>query len=282
MVTNVGTPHPQTPQSAAMKFTTQSPLQAPLSYLVGGTDLGAYADLVQPGAAPAAPHATAAPLGHGTPAATVPGVPAAPAHPHPPAAPGAAPAPAQGHGGGAAAAPAHAAGAKHGPRAHKKIMSRRPDERNYSANEVHEAKALVRRSKAATTRYRNVKNATADGFVLSKPKKGKRILHAKNKANLVDGKVLDPNKPESLLYERLKGGKLKLVGVMYSANRSEAAPTVGGGIGMFHHHNPKLEVTSGGGMGGMMHVWFNDDVSDAYMQTQPQNPKKKKQQPKKA
>ena len=161
-------------------------------------------------------------------------------------------------------------------------MGRRPDERNYSASEVREAKSLVRRSKTATKRYRNVKNAEADGYVVQKPKKKtQRFLHAKNKANLVDGKVLDPSKPESLLYERLKGGKLKLVGVMFSANKDEAAPTVGGGIGQFHHHNPRLEVTSGGGMGGMMHVWFKDDVSDAYMQTQGQDPKKKKK-PKKA
>lgn len=75
--------------------------------------------------------------------------------------------------------------------------------------------------RAATARYHSVKRAVADGFVPSEhcvelPGVGGMGFHYVNPERLTDG-VLDPKRPDILLYARGKGGKLRLAGVEWFA-----------------------------------------------------------------
>ncbi len=78
------------------------------------------------------------------------------------------------------------------------------------------ANALVRAVRAATERYKDVAAAEADGYTLmfgcvSGPDFGAMGLHYVNLALVTDG-VLDPAKPEIVIYEPQPHGRPKLVG----------------------------------------------------------------------
>ncbi|MGI8679779.1 MAG: hypothetical protein ACR2LX_14085 [Jatrophihabitans sp.] len=147
------------------------------------------------------------------------------------------------------------------------------------------ATTLLKATEAATTKYSNLATAKAAGYDLQaslaqKEKKspgtaqrlkdidagkmptgGKMpMLHVGNKALKTDGKVLDPNAPETLMYSYTGHGNWKLIGVMYTANESypKAPPDPGGPITRWHYH-PKS-----GGAKLMMHVFFVSDLAHAY------------------
>jgi hypothetical protein len=91
------------------------------------------------------------------------------------------------------------------------------------------------------------------------------MLHVLNRANLHDGKVLDPSAPETLMYTYTGHNNWKLVGVMYIANEAypQAPPDPGGPITRWHYHD------MGGGKSLMMHVFFvpGNDLAKAYALT---------------
>ena len=68
------------------------------------------------------------------------------------------------------------------------------------------------------------------------PARRVRVLHVPNPAWRADGRVLDPTRPETLVYWNGPGDRLTLVGVMYTAARGAAGPTVGGPITRWHDH----------------------------------------------
>jgi hypothetical protein len=75
---------------------------------------------------------------------------------------------------------------------------------------------LVQVVRAATERYRDVAAATADGYSLlfgcvSGPDYGAMGLHFVNLALVGDG-VLDPARPEIIIYEPQPDGRLRLIG----------------------------------------------------------------------
>jgi hypothetical protein len=100
------------------------------------------------------------------------------------------------------------------------------------------ASDLVRVVRAATARFKDVAQAEAEGYSLmfgcvSGPDWGAMGLHYVNLALVGDG-VLDPTKPEIVIYEPLPNGKLRLTGADYLVfagawhATNQATPQLGG------------------------------------------------------
>lgn len=119
----------------------------------------------------------------------------------------------------------------------------------------------------------------ADGYV-----KVDRLHHRKNEY-MVDDAVLDPERPEMLMYYPRPGSKPALAGVMYYARtRTAPGPQVGGRLTVWHYHRWKQAqcivqsiIPVGWAKGGecergekthrsgeMMHVWLIDHPSGPF------------------
>jgi len=156
-----------------------------------------------------------------------------------------------------------------------------------SAQQQAAATDLLTRTEAATAPYADLAKAKAAGYDLQaslakKEKKSPRVaeqmkridagnaptgakmpmLHVGNTALKADGKVLDPNAPETLMYSYQGNGSWKLMGVMYVATEAfpQAPPDPGGPITRWHYHDKS------GAKGLMMHVFFvpGNDLAHAY------------------
>jgi hypothetical protein len=153
------------------------------------------------------------------------------------------------------------------------------------------AEALWRASMANAERWRDPEAATAAGFRFRNDgdsgQGGKvRFLHVPNPAWRADGRVLDPARPETLVYWNGPGDRLTLVGVMYTAVRGSHGPAVGGPITRWHDHETCRDSATGAKLGRpvdgtcpdgqvyrrsgeMMHVWFTDDLATAFARRAP-------------
>lgn len=146
---------------------------------------------------------------------------------------------------------------------------------------------LLERTEAATAQYSDLAKAKAAGYDLQadlarkekgSPKAAARLrrvdaggpasaatmpmLHVGNKALKEDGKVLDPNAPETLMYGYEGDGKWKLMGVMYIAAQAypQAPPDPAGPITRWHYHDKS------GARSLMMHLFFvpGNDLAHAF------------------
>ncbi len=73
----------------------------------------------------------------------------------------------------------------------------------------------------------------ADGF--EPPPRDPR--HFRNPEFMLDDEILDPDRPEVLMYYPTASGKLELVGFMFMASsRSQWGPQVGGPLTVWHYH----------------------------------------------
>jgi len=160
-----------------------------------------------------------------------------------------------------------------------------PDVASASPEQQAAAADLLSRSESATAAYSDIAAAKAAGFDLDagiahaeqmQPRLAALIqavdagqkptrmpmVHVANKANLHDGKVLDPSAPEVLMYEYQGHNAWKVVGVMFTANEvyPQAPPDPGGPIMRWHYHDKLL------GQALMMHVFFvpDNDVAHAF------------------
>jgi hypothetical protein len=152
------------------------------------------------------------------------------------------------------------------------------------------AEALWKASAANAERWRDPAAAAAAGFRFrngeAAPGRTVRFLHVPNPAWRADGRVLDPARPETLVYWTGPGDRLTLVGVMYTAPRGGHGPTVGGPITRWHVHescrDPGTRAKLGRPVDGacpqgqvyrrsveMMHVWFTDDLATAFARRAP-------------
>jgi hypothetical protein len=176
-----------------------------------------------------------------------------------------------------------AAGHPHGPNL--------PDVAAASDEERARAEALWKASAANAERWRDPEAAAAAGFRFrnqdeAAPGRRVRFLHVPNPAFRADGRVLDPARPETLVYWDGPGDRLTLVGVMYTAARGAEGPTVGGPITRWHDHescrDPATRAKLGRPVDGacpegqvhrksgeMMHVWFTDDLATAFARRAP-------------
>jgi hypothetical protein len=167
-----------------------------------------------------------------------------------------------------------------------------PDVAAASDGERERAEALWTASMAAAERWRDPRAAAAAGFRF-KDEPGTagtdrrvRFLHVPNPAWRADGRVLDPSRPETLVYWRAPDDRLVLVGVMYTAAKGTRGPTVGGPITRWHDHescrDPLTREKLGRPVDGacpegqvyrrsgeMMHVWFTDDLATAFARRPP-------------
>jgi hypothetical protein len=153
------------------------------------------------------------------------------------------------------------------------------------------AEALWRASVANGEQWRDPDAAAAAGFRFKDkdgagPERRVRFLHVPNPAWRADGRVLDPARPETLIYWNGPGDQLRLVGVMYTAARGASGPAVGGPITRWHDHescrDPATRAKLGRPVDGvcpegqvyrrsgeMMHVWFTDDLATAFARRAP-------------
>lgn len=79
------------------------------------------------------------------------------------------------------------------------------------------------------------------------------VEHYINDANLDDDTILDPDKPESLVYDTSKRGQKKLVAAMYMLKRGtpfSEVPDIGGKLMQWHIHN-NLCFFPNGKLGGL-------------------------------
>ena len=129
---------------------------------------------------------------------------------------------------------------------------------------------LWQTTEKATARYRSLANARSDGYVAFNPFTD-RLVHYVNPVYMQDGRILDPEHVESLVYENTLHGPV-LVAAMYSLEDPNAAPPdVGGQLTPWHRHDD-LCFTPGGEVVGaapscppdsatyytpwMLHVWL--------------------------
>jgi hypothetical protein len=160
-----------------------------------------------------------------------------------------------------------------------------------SGDERARAEALWKASVAGAGRWRDQEAATAAGFRFKgRDEAGSgrpvRFLHVPNPAWRADGRVLDPSRPETLVYWNGPGDRLTLVGVMYTAPRGTHGPAVGGPITRWHTHESCRDPDTGARLGRpvdgacpqgqvhrrsgeMMHVWFTDDLATAFARRAP-------------
>ena len=160
-----------------------------------------------------------------------------------------------------------------------------------TGHERAKAEALWKASVANAERWHDPDAAAAAGFRFKDrseagQERRARFLHVPNPAWRADGRVLDPARPETLIYWNAPGGRLLLVGVMYTAPRGTSGPAVGGPITRWHDHESCRDPATGrklgrpvdGGCpsgqvyrrsGEMMHVWFTDDLASAFARRAP-------------
>jgi len=140
------------------------------------------------------------------------------------------------------------------------------------------AAKLLADVKMGITRYANISAARTDGYIQTTPF---RFLtwgpaHFHNYAYNRDGRTLDPERPETLVYMKLPRGEMVLLGAMFVARKGEG-PRPGGPLTEWHAHD-NLCITSAGtvalAMGPgqcppgaffvgeaveMLHVWIFDN-----------------------
>ena len=103
-----------------------------------------------------------------------------------------------------------------------------------TAKQKEGAAKLITDTELATAKYRSLDAAKADGFV--GPENPTLTEHYAKVVHTQDGKVLDPNRPEALMYTPSPNGMV-LVGVMYMMNvPGEFGPEPGGCLTRWHVH----------------------------------------------
>lgn len=134
------------------------------------------------------------------------------------------------------------------------------------------AARLVRDTAAAVARYADVDVARAAGFRPNPTQLGP-LVHYPNFANRRDDAVLDPQRPEGLVYYRSAAGSMHLVGALYTAGPGAHPPSPGGDLTRWHSHTPGCahpvdtpECEDRVRM-YMLHVWLTDRAQNPFADT---------------
>ena len=92
-------------------------------------------------------------------------------------------------------------------------------------------------TKTGVARFGDLEAAKADGYYeVAPPRNG--LVHYLNSAYNRDGRILDPERPESLIYLEMTDGTWMLVGAMYRMPApDQPGPRVGGPLTAWHSHN---------------------------------------------
>lgn len=146
--------------------------------------------------------------------------------------------------------------------------------------ELEGAARLAADTKAAAVRFEDIEAALAEGYYQVAPPRNS-LAHYMNTGYNRDGRILDPERPESLIYLRMTNGGWKLVGVMYRMpSPDQPGPRVGGALTAWHAHdnlctaNGRVVATTNTGscpngtLGGktpeMLHVWLVDNPNGVF------------------
>jgi hypothetical protein len=139
---------------------------------------------------------------------------------------------------------------------------------NASSAERAAATELIERTRGEAARWEDVDVALADGFFARHD--GIGAVHYPNIANRRDDGVLDPDRPEALVYLQRPNGDPILLGVVYMASGFQDRPTPAGDLAAWHVHgvpechHPDLEPGCDDVRGGMLHVWLYDGAVDPF------------------
>lgn len=151
-----------------------------------------------------------------------------------------------------------------------------------TAEQVAAASKLVADVRAAAARFESFDTAYAEGFRAITT--GQVIAHYHNQAYHTDGRILDPEHPEELIYATLPSGERKLVGFMFlMPDGDQPGPQIGGPLTVWHAHdnlcfNAVGVITAlkgadgqcprgtrfGGKTPEMLHVWLVDNPSGVF------------------
>jgi hypothetical protein len=174
----------------------------------------------------------------------------------------------------------HAHEHEHAARAQAGVIMRPSGGHHPTVEQAAAADALAAATKAAMAPYATLEAALAAGYQLPKPGTGPDV-HMDNPAYKKDGRMLDPQRPETLVFA-IEGGRATLLGVVYVMERAgRAGPEPGGPITRWHAHNICLTalppgfgiVTPFGSCPAlsvnvttpeMMHVWVVDPPAGAF------------------
>jgi hypothetical protein len=139
---------------------------------------------------------------------------------------------------------------------------------------------LAARTRAGLAKFTDIHAALAAGYRPTLIRTGYSV-HLENKAYGADGRVLDPDRPQMLMYA-IADGRATLLSAVYTMPRAgEVGPTPGGPLTRWHSHNGCLSllppgfsvVDAYGGcpafsvqvtMPAMMHVWVVDNPGGPY------------------
>jgi hypothetical protein len=97
------------------------------------------------------------------------------------------------------------------------------------------ADQLIQSTRDDIARYADLKVALADGYRPSTPPQAPTVHYA-NAAYLRDGHVLDPARPEELVYANTPSGPLLLGAMFMMPKANEPGPAVGGALTEWHVH----------------------------------------------
>ena len=148
-----------------------------------------------------------------------------------------------------------------------------------TAAELEGAARLVAETKAGVARLHDFEAAKAEGYYEVAPPRNKLVHYLHGGYNR-DGRVLDPEKPESLIYLQLPGGTWRLVGAMYRMpSADQPGPRVGGPLTAWHAHDNlctaggRVVATTTNGICArgtltktpeMLHVWLVDNPDGVF------------------
>jgi hypothetical protein len=175
------------------------------------------------------------------------------------------------HGGGSGSDHAHVRGLGHSHAAgggHRhvgmNVYTATPEQRE-------DARRLLARTRSvAAGRFASFEAARAAGwgFTVKSFDEQKQLdyWHLTNQATLEDGRNLDPDRPESLMYWHRPKGPPVLVAVVYRVPTREANPPLGGPVLQWHLHK---NAEGGFGRYKMTHLWLVPGMVDAYSMEMP-------------
>ena len=125
------------------------------------------------------------------------------------------------------------------------------------------ADKLAAETKAGVAKYVDFSAAEADGYQPSSPS-WRPITHYLNPGYHRDGEILDPDRPEALVYANTSEGAV-LLGAMYLMSEpGDSGPQIGGCLTQWHAHSLRGWATP-----EMMHVWSIDVPGGPFSELRP-------------
>ncbi|MGH2632434.1 MAG: hypothetical protein ACRDG3_03400, partial [Tepidiformaceae bacterium] len=105
-----------------------------------------------------------------------------------------------------------------------------------TSDQLAAADSFVAQVRASTTKYADVSAALADGYVQITQDLPGIAAHFEKPAYMTDGLIMDPQKPEFLLYTKRLTGQWQFIGVMFYAGVTADPPSYFGPLDAWHFH----------------------------------------------